>query len=71
MFQTSISTRATHGRTKRFFVALTNYYSERTTKEKTYNALVRQIKLCCQHQNKDVIIGHVFQFNLKQLHNPD
>jgi hypothetical protein len=37
---------------QRFFMALTNYYSERTTKIKTYNALVRQIRLCCHHQNK-------------------
>jgi len=31
---------------QRFFVALTNYYFERTIKIQTYNVVVRQIRLC-------------------------
>jgi len=56
---------------QRFFVASTNYYSERTNKIQTYNAVVRQIGLCCHHKIKDVIVWRIVQFNLKQLHIPD
>ena len=43
-----------HGQTI-FFVALTNYYFERTTKLKICNAILRQIKCYCLHENKEKI----------------
>jgi len=43
-----------HGRTN-FFMTLTNYYSEHTTKIKTYNALIKQIKCYCLHENQEKI----------------
>jgi len=50
---------------KRFIVVLTKVSSEHITKLKTYNAILRQIKCYCLHENKDVIHRCIVRFNLK------
>jgi len=56
---------------KRYIVALTKVHSNHIAKLKAYNAIFRQIKCYCHHENNDVNHRHIVEFNFKQLHNLD